>query len=214
MRYAAIIVPFSIALAAAGIVMILSARQPPVRTETPYVLGEIRHAVTEQMLRDAGRFSDKPAPHFRLKDAHGIDVQIGGAGKKAQFVYFILKGCPCSADAQPLFNALYRRYQAKIDFIGVISEAKAGALDYAGESNVLHPIVSDEKREIIKAYGAKQSVYCALIRPDGTIDKMWPGYSAPMLLELNEKLSGFAGTAVQPFDTKWAPKKLASGCYF
>ncbi len=166
------------------------------------------------MLLATGAMALKPAPFFKLKDIHGWNVQLGGAGKKPQFVYFILDGCPCSIDAQPLFNRIHARFKDKIDFIGIIDVDAAKGKDYAGQNNVLGPIVSDVKKEIIHAYGAKASVYNALIRPDGTIEKMWPGYDKAMLIELNSRLSKLTGTKEEPFDPGYAPTKPASGCAF
>jgi hypothetical protein len=158
--------------------------------------------------------SKKTAPFFKVKDIHEIDVQIGGQGKKPQFVYFILDGCPCSLDVQPLFNRMYLRFKDKVDFIGVINVGKARGLDYAGTTTTLHPVVSDEALKIIAAYGAKQSTYSALIDPDGTILKMWPGYSQGTLHELNHLLSKAVKTKEEKFDAAYAPEKQTTGCKF
>ena len=186
----------------------------PIKNDFPFVESHVRHPVTEEMLMAAGKFSAKPAPFFKLKDIHGNAAQIGGAGKKPQFVYFILKGCPCSVDAQPLFNRMYARYKDKVDFIGVISSGVSDAKDYAGENNVLNAVVSDTDKKIIHAYGAKQSVYSALVGTKGEIVKIFPGYSQSMLVELNDRLAQMTGTETQPFDAALAPKQYATGCNF
>lgn len=178
------------------------------------IVAEVRHPVSREMLLDAAVFSEKAAPYFKLKDAHGIDVQIGGVGKKPQFVYFILDGCPCSLDAQPLFNKMYAKYKDKVDFIGVINTAKAKAIDYAGMTTTVHPIVCDPDLTIIKAFKAKESTYNALIRPDGTIEKLWPGYSQDTLHDLNRRLAKLTGEKEVAFDAAYAPTKMTSGCYF
>lgn len=221
-RPAAILVPLGAALASAGIVLYYGSRQPSAivsdRT-TPgekivSINNEPRHPVSPLMVREAALIARKTAPFFKLKDAHGIDIQIGGTGSKPQFIYFILEGCPCSLDAQPLFNRMYQRYKDRVDFIGVINAGKAKALDFAGETTTLHPIVCDEHLTVIKAYGAKQSTYNAVVRPDGTVERMWPGYSQSYLHELNSVLARLTGTKEEPFDAAYAPVKPASGCVF
>ncbi len=184
----------------------------PAEAATP--IPEIRHPVSREMLEQAAIFSQKAAPYFRLKDAHGIDVQIGGVGKKPQFVYFILDGCPCSLDAQPLFNKMYARYKDKVDFIGVINTPKTGAIDYAGMTTALHPIVCDPDLQIIKAFKARESTYNVLIRPDGIIEKMWPGYCQDTMAELNRRLAKLTGEKEVAFDASLAPKEMKSGCFF
>ncbi len=215
MRLAFIIVPLAISLATAGGIMLYASAQPPLpKAKAPDIVAEVRHPVSEAMLLNALKMSKQTAPFYKVQDARGVDVQIGGTGSKPQFVYFILDGCPCSFDVQPLFNSLYTRYKGKVDFIGIINVGKAKALDYAGPTMLTHPIVCSEDLKIMKAFGAKQSTYSALILPDGTIAKMWPGYSQSSLHELNKMLAKLTDTKEQPFDAQYAPKEMTSGCYF
>jgi hypothetical protein len=213
MKLAAIFVPLGLALAVAGGLMYYAAIQPA-QAAKPYIMGEVRHPVSQEMLKQASFMSKKTAPFFKVKDIHGIDVQIGGQGQKPQFVYFILDGCPCSLDVQPLFNRMYLRFKDKVDFIGVINVGKAKALDYTGTTTTLHPVVSDESLEIIRAYGAKQSTYSALIERDGTILKMWPGYSQGTLHELNRLLAKQVAAKEEKFDAAYAPNEQTTGCKF
>jgi hypothetical protein len=213
MRLSAIFVPLGVALAVAGGIMYYASLQPA-QAAKPYILGEVRHPVSAEMTQWAKSMSKQTAPFFKVKDIHGIDVQIGGEGKKPQFVYFILDGCPCSLDVQPLFNKMYLRFKDKVEFIGVINVGKEKGLDYAGTTTTLHPVVSDEALKIVKAYGAKQSTYSALIAPDGTILRMWPGYSQGTLHELNRLLAKAVGTKEEKFDAAYAPNEETSGCKF
>ncbi len=174
----------------------------------------VRHYVTPEMIKSTDGMAAKAAPFFKLKDIHDIPVQLGGAGSKPQFIYFVLKGCPCSIEAQPYFNRLYDRYKDKVDFVAVMSSKPADAKDYAGECNVLGPVISDPEKKIIKSYGAVASVYSAVVSPTGAILKMYPGISIDMLNELNSRLAKLANTKEMPFDTAYAPKEYATGCAF
>src|ERR1044072_7539062 len=94
---------------AGGLMYYAGGRSEPL--EKVYIAGEVRHPINAEMVAEAKAMSKKPAPFFKVKDAHDLDVHIGRQGKKPQFVYFILDGCPCSLDAQPLYNKLYLRYK-------------------------------------------------------------------------------------------------------
>jgi hypothetical protein len=63
-------------------------------------------------------------------------------------------------------------------------------------------------------YGVSRSVWCLLIGEDGKIIKMWPGYSADMLGDVNKEMAAAAHQPVKPFDPKYAPKIMTSGCEF
>lgn len=214
MKAALIVVPLALALASAGAVMFYVAQKPQQQPDVITSDFHVRHPVTAEMIRATGAKSAKPAPFFKLDDVHGLPVQLGGAGKKPQFVYFVLKGCPCSIESQPLFNQLYLKFKGKVDIIAVMSSKPADVKDYAGEMNVLAPIISDPDKKIIKSYGAIASVYSALVTPDGAIEKMYPGISKAMLKELNSKLEKMTATTPVPFDTTLAPDEYASGCTF
>ncbi len=220
MKPAIVLVSLGALLALAGGFLRLMGSRPPkiagnaARADASVVRDEVRHPVTAAMLFDASSLTDKPGPFRMATDIHGKDLQIGGAGKRPQFIYFILDGCPCSLDAQPLFNRLYRRFQGKVDFIGIINVGKARAIDYSGANTVLHPIVADEKLDLMRAFHARQSTYNLIVRPDGAIEKMWPGYSQATLAEVNSRLAQLTNTKAEAFDASLAPKKMDSGCYF
>jgi len=173
-----------------------------------------RHPVTPAMLADTSIESQKLAPYLKLTDIHGKSVQIGGAGPRPQFVYFVLDGCPCSVNAQPLFNELYRQFGDKVDFVAITNADRARAIDYAGTTTVLHPMVSDPGLDVMKAYGARESTYNVIVRPDGRIDRMWPGYSQDILKDIEARLARLVGEKSQPIDLSLAPKDKLSGCFF
>lgn len=213
MKLAAVLIPIAIVLAFAGALM-YRAGTTRAAGSTDGLITRVRHPVTEAMLRATWAMSRKSAPYFKVQDAHGKPVQIGGSGTRPQFIYFILKGCPCSIEAQLYFNRVYDRFHDQADVIGVINTDGPEALDFAGESSVLGPIVADKPLTIIHAFGAKESTYSVLIGADGTIEKMWPGYSSGMLEDLNARLSKMTHAKARPLDVRFAPPKLESGCFF
>jgi peroxiredoxin len=211
-----IALPISIALFCAGLFLYFGARpkqsaqdlgidftQPP------------KHPITSDMVAKANLMARKTAPAFHVADVKGNPLAISGSNlSRPQLVLFILDSCPCSIDAQPLFNSFAKHWAGKVDFIGVINaDAKKGR-GWASDYRAGFPVVPDPKLEIIHAYKAQQSVYSALVSKQGEIVKLWPGYSSDMMQEMNRLIAAEVGEPVRPFDTQYAPKDKTSGCYF
>lgn len=171
-----------------------------------------RHPVTPKMEKSVAVEKGKPAPVFALKDTRGRDVRIGDSDRP-QFVYFIQDGCPCSVEAEPLFQDLERRYHGKIDFVAVTDAKPEVAYRWVTDMAVTYPVVSRPSADVMHAYSAPASVYSALVT-NGRIVKMWPGYSKGILEEMNKQFAAAAGVKVAAFDPKWAPVEKTTGCAF
>lgn len=173
---------------------------------------KVRHAVTAQMQLEADAMKSRVAPPFDRKDVYGKDVAVGEPNaKRPQFVIFVKKGCPCSFDAQPLFNKLADKFDGKVDFVGVIDK---GGKEFSTQLKVAFPVVDEPSLKLMKAYDARASVYSALVARNGHIVKMWPGYSADILKEMNGLIAKAAAVPETPFDPEYAPIEKASGCPF
>ncbi len=201
-------------MASAGGLMFVVASRPHVIENSP-IIDQPRHLVTEKMLALTGSKTDKQAPESVAKSTDGTSIKIAPPnGNKPQFVYFVMDGCPCSVDAEPLFHDLQRRFGSSIEFISVTNADQTQAKRWSGQMSVMYPVIPDPKEKVIHAFGATNSVFSALILPDGKITKMWPGYSKDILEEMNRLMSKLSAQPEKPFDTKWAPLKRASGCNF
>jgi len=187
-----------------------------IRVDTvPITPGDVRHPVTAEMENATNSKSLKNAPGYVVPDAEKNLVAIAPPhAARPQLVYFVLDGCPCSADAEPLFHDLAKRYQGKVDFVSVTDADPVKAKRWKDQQRVPYPVVPDPKKEIIRAYDAKSSVYSALVNKEGKILKMWPGYSTGILKEQNALMAKLAGVKELPFDTKYAPEKKTTGCAF
>jgi hypothetical protein len=210
--------PAGLALACAGGALMLAAkanRDLP-RGIDPWLLpGAARHLVTPKMSAETAKASSNLLPTYRVGDSDGKTVVLAARGAaRPQFVYFILDGCPCSYDADPLFRKLSKRFRGKVDFIAVTDGDRARAHDWSVQLLEPYPVIPDPEKKIIHAYGAKASVYSTLISTQGRVVKMWPGYSAGLLQDINATLASEAHVPVQPFDPEYAPKVKATGCAF
>lgn len=150
------------------------------------------------------------APAFVRKDSYGAEVRVG-EGDLPQMVIFTKSGCPCSVDAQLLFSKLALKYKGKVEFVGVIDK---GAQAFSTQYKASYPIVEEPSLGLMRAFDARASVYSALVARNGHIVKMWPGYSADWLREMNSLLAKASATKETPFDPEYAPKEKASGCPF
>ena len=213
-----ITIPVGCLLACLGGMMWVHAKA---RSETPYsdsvniINSQPRHLITAQMLAETEAQKNAFVKPFSVKDCKGRTVELGGRNlPRPQFVYFVLDGCPCSFDAEPLFHDLSKQFKGQIDFVSVTNGGLDKAKLWNSELSVPYPVIPDPKEEIIHAYGAKAAIYCLLISKTGHIAKMWPGYSKDLLLEMNSSMAKIAGVTEKPFDTKYAPITKATGCAF
>ena len=71
-----------------------------------------------------------------------------------------------------------------------------------------------ETTDFFEKYKSKQSVYTYLVNQDGTLNKVWPGYSAESIFELNSKLAAITGMEMANIDLEMAPHNMTSGCFF
>jgi peroxiredoxin len=176
---------------------------------------EPRHPVTQEMASAVASLVGKQAPAFSLPDQSGklrtLEELCQG---KPLFLYFILDGCPCSTEAEPQFHRLYKLYKGSANFAGIIASKPAEAKVWATEHEAPYTILADPAQKSIKAYKALHSVYSVLIRPDGSIDRMWAGYSQDMLKEASACIAVRSSVAEKVLDVEGAPKKLSSGCAF
>lgn len=213
MRLALILVPAALAFAGAGTLLILRSQQsfgiqPP--TE-----GVPRHPVTNPMRDDAEAMARKPAPDFKLPDLGGkLWTRDEAQGGKPTLIYFILDGCPCSTDVEPLFQSLRKVHGERINFVGVIDTPAEQAKKWVEGHSTKNLVLISDDCAVMKAYGAPRSAYSTLVDAKGRIIKQWPGYSKKILEDINAEMAKAGGVPTPNFDTAYAPLEDSSGCSF
>lgn len=201
--------PIAAFLAGAGAWLVVNS-QPKFDTVEP---SGPRHPVTKTMQEDADSKALQAAPMFKLTSTTGSDWDLSEKLKRGPaFVYFILNGCPCSIDAEPLFHKLYELHKDHVEFAGAMPSPQQEAADWKRDAKVPYDVLLDPSAQVALSFGAERSVYCVLINQEGRIDHMWPGYSESMLKEVNKRLALLTGVEEKPLDTAYAPKELSSGC--
>jgi hypothetical protein len=174
-----------------------------------------KHYVTPQQLVAAGAMS-----------AHALGplTVVGHDGRRLEWkelaegrpvvVVFIKAGCPCNVEFEPFFHRLARAYHESVCFAGVIDGPVETARQYAESNHVPYLVLADPGRGVISRFRAANGVYVALVTPAGTIDTLWPGCSAGMMLEMSRRIADLASVEEQPIETSGLPSVLTTGCPF
>jgi peroxiredoxin len=182
---------------------------------TPAFTEPEKHLVTPSMRAATDAMTARPAPPFHTRATDGTTYDLADLTREAPLVLLFIKdGCPCSVDAQRFFNRLHAAYGHEIRFLGAIDADDTRARAWGRENRTTFPLLVDPESSIAHAYGAESSAYAAIITKEGTIDRLYPGYSVAMLAELNERLARLAGVPPWPIDASGAPEELSTGCPF
>lgn len=195
---------------------------PKLGTEDSAALNDLQmreqknHPVTDQMWKDAKSLDAVNAPEFELKDTDGNTVSVKSltAGNKPLLIFFIERQCPCCLGAKYFVDKFVDLYGDKISVIGVVNANHEQALLWKKGTKPRFRIVEDPYQKAIQQYKAERGVYTALIKPDGTIYKAYPGCDIKMLQEISGKLAEFAGIPAKEYISPAAPKETTSGCTF
>ncbi len=174
------------------------------------------HLVTDQMWKDAKSLDSVKAPEFDLEDTEGNKVSVKKLteGNRPLLIFFIERQCPCCLGAKYFVDKFVDLYGDKISVIGIVNANHEQALLWKKGTKPRFRIIEDPYQKAIQLYKAERGVYTALIKPDGTISKAYPGYDIKMLQEISGKLAEFAGIPAKEYVSPAAPKVTTSGCTF
>ncbi len=196
-----------------GVARFLGEFDPPIPDAVPIIIEGRKHTATAEMQAAAAAREKQAAPAFRAEADDGQTYSLSDLARAGSLaLIFIKDGCPCSVAAGPFYGRLAESYGSRVRFFGVIDGNAEVARKWARANHVPFPILADPDLRIVREYKAENSAYFAIIAPDGSIEKYWPGYSADMLREANELLARFAGVEAKLLDVAGAPEDLYTGC--
>jgi hypothetical protein len=156
-----------------------------------------------------------PVTPFMRSDAEGEEgkrvTRLPVPPDRPAVVVFILPGCPCSEALEPFVGRLCAAHANGVEFVGVVAGDTRAVEEWEREHRSPYRVVPDADRAIAREFGAKRSAYTALV-VDGKIVRLWPGYSAGMLRELEALLAEATKTTRPPTAVDGAPVTLTSGC--
>jgi peroxiredoxin len=191
-----------------GALLLASLRNSPTNEPDP------RHWITADIRKQVAALAKTPAPTFTRTDTDGERIDLRAElAKKPVFLIFIMDGCPCSYEAQPFFQRLYAAYGDKVEFIAITDGTMEQAKEWKAHFQMVYPVISEPKKELMHLYRAIHSAYTALLTEDEGVVQMWPGYSQAELESISGGLSKASGKRPK-VDLAGAPHKPTTGCVF
>lgn len=152
--------------------------------------------------------TNSKAPAFSLPDQDGKIHSLDGYAGGWLLVYFYPKDDTpgCTEEACSLRDNLSALKAKGLSIVGVSTDSVASHKKFAQKFTLPFPLLADEKKEMVEAYGvwAEKSMYgkkymgtlrnSFLIRPDGTIAKIYekvkPGeHAVEILHDMDDMIS-------------------------
>ena len=172
-----------------------------------------KHRATPAQVEAGIQRSGTSAPDFTAPASDGATYRLDEIVRGGPAVLvFIKTDCPCSRSADPFFQRVQAAGRGWVRFFGIIDGDVAAARKWVHETGAVFPILADPERRIVEAYHVENSAYVAFIRPGGRINKLWAGYSEPMLRELAGLMAPWVKPGLDPLDVADAPSDLYTGC--
>jgi len=100
------------------------------------------------------KIGDK-APNFSGIDQNGNTVNLSDfKGKKVVLFFYPKASTPgCTAEACDLQNNIYRFIDQNYQIVGVSADSQKRQLNFAVKNNLNYPLIADEDKTIINAFG-------------------------------------------------------------
>lgn len=92
-------------------------------------------------------------------------------------VLFLKAGCGCSEDFARMFTALEPEFAARASCLAVIEAAESDAGPFLAATGLTTPRLVQADGGLAAAWGVTKAGCMALVRPDGTVEAVWPGLS-------------------------------------
>ena len=117
------------------------------------------------------------ASDFTLQKLGGGTITLSEfRGKKAVGVDFWASWCPNCRRDMPKMNAMYPKYQDKVEIIGVnLQESESTVQDFIASRGISFPIALDPSGHVSRAYGIQYTNTHFLINKEGDLVRQIPG---------------------------------------
>jgi hypothetical protein len=171
-----------------------------------------KHYVTPRQLTAAGALAERRVAPFSAPSLDGRLLRWPDLAEGRPLALVFLKaGCPCNDDFEPFYQRLRRAYGDALAFAAVIDDEAAGRA-HAQKHRGGYPILIDADRNLIRQFEIENGGYIVLLRADGALDAVWPGWSKEMFQQLGRRCAALAGAEERPLDVDDLPDALTTGC--
>lgn len=152
------------------------------------------------------------APPIQGKGTDGKEYDSATITKeKPLFVVFWKERCPHNKKASELFNAIHKAYAGKVPFVGIVNANAEGAKSWVEQFGLNYALLPDASKEVIGAYKVKYSICTFEIGTNGKVVRVFEGYGADAMKQLNEAMAKAAGASVADIDLSGAPGRRTWG---
>jgi peroxiredoxin len=152
------------------------------------------------------------APFFSAPGADGKTYDIKTLTKNGPvYLLFIKKDCPVTAEAIGYYMDIYKAYGKKAPMVGILNGEASEYKDYIKDHKLPFPTVLDPKQSLITSYKVENSPWMVEVSADGTVGRIWQGYSQDYLNEINKAVAEGAGVPAAKIIFKDAPKEPTYG---
>jgi len=155
-----------------------------------------------------------PLPPFTAAGADGkkyLIKDLQNPGHTA-FLYFINEADATSREMTSHFDRIVKAYQpGDIKVFGIINAREDKARSYQSEFQSPYQLLIDPTLSTIQLLGVKSAPTVVMIDESGNVGKVWAGYSATALKEINTAMAGGASGRAQTFDFGAAPSTTKYG---
>jgi peroxiredoxin len=173
------------------------------------------HRPTVAMVAAAAKVGGTNAPPFLVVAPGGKALsQADLSASRPLVLVFVQDGCPCSEAEQPFLNVLRDAYGDRAEFAAVFDGDAPAATRWATANHARFTMLPDPSLELVRRYGVECSTCVVLVDRGGKVAKAWPGYSAEMLHDLNDRLAVAGGVVKRPLTFAGAPPEMHSGCSY
>jgi len=180
-----------------------------------FILPSKIHPVTEKMQAEAAAMSENRAPDFNEPDVHGARLSLSSLTQdKPLLLFFIDEECPCCVTVHPVVERVREAYRRELNVVGVIDVGGERARKWFEANKPSFPVLQDPDFKLIRAYKAQSAAYMVLVRPGGTIDRVFPGFSRGMIQELGDRVAHLAQVRPRRLKLDDLSEEPVSGCAF
>jgi peroxiredoxin len=119
----------------------------------------------------------QPVPAVMATDLDGAAVEVRyGEGEPTTLLIWLSPSCHVCEENSAFWNDIYSGYQSKdIRFLALCDAPTEEAKTYAAAHSLIFPVVSITDDRLIDAYNGRVMPQTAIISPQGTIERVWPG---------------------------------------
>lgn len=174
-----LLIGFVLVALLAGVAVVQTRRaQPPVERAAPH--RPSRHPAPPEDVAALNASAPRRVPESLVAEVLPDD--------RPAVVVFLKAGCGCSEDFARMITALAPQLAPRASCLAVVEAAAGEAESFVESTGMAVPHVVQSDASLAAAWGVTKAGCVALVRPDGTVEAIWPGISRQGFRDLAGRL--------------------------